>query len=458
MRISDQRSSQVFNQVVNQQKPKEEGTPLPQDGVVLSGDPKVDTPVGVQKKWTFMHWGGGDNNLDRFILGDVDEMETRGSDENTHVVAMLDLTRNRGAKTYYLIQDDKPGLNSPVVADHGVVNSADPKFMSKFIIDTVKNYPAEHYMFDIGDHGGGWSGAVSDDSHGGWMSMPQIREALDMAQKETGVKMDIVAFDCCLMATGEVAAELKDHANILVASQESEGGLGWNYNNVLGPDGKPMEVTPELKNQEQAFVNEHGVPMRKSYRNILMSAEVLGSLQDSLQKRIDMTPEQFAKHQVACAEKHQNDLPTMSATDLTKMNEFNKVAGSLADSILATDTPNVALQAIARKTKGFSSGKDIYHFAELISNDPTITDEKLKESARNVMAMIGDVIIANEHAEPRYKDAHGLNIEIPTYGGVSSKYDSLAFNKEVPQWKEAMNKMNKKELPPEMAPGYDRDW
>ncbi len=425
MKINSNTNIQAYTPQVSQQKPKEEGAALPQDGVTLGSSA---SETAAPKKWTFMHYAAADNNLAPYIEADVNEMERIGSDANTNIVALLDLNRGRGAKTYLIEQDnDMKKLNSPVLADHGIVNTSDPKFLAKFIIDTVKKFPAEHYMLDIGDHGGGWSGAVSDDSAGGWMSTPQIAQALDIAQKETGVKMDIVAFDCCLMATGEVADQIKDYANFMVASQESEGGAGWTYNDVLrDKDGNVV------------------APQRHSYKSLLMSPEVLGDVQRSLNNRIDLEPREFAMKQVDSAGAHQNDLPTMSAFDLSKMGEFNKAAAGLADAILATSTPGATLKGLAGKTQSFSSGKDAFHFAQLIVKDPTINDPNLKAAAQNLMDAVGKLIINNEHQEPRYSNAHGVNLEIPSYGSVSGKYDELAFNKDVPQWKQAMNKMGVK--------------
>ena len=308
---------------------------------------------------------------------------------------------------------------------HGVINMADPNVFADFVIKTMKKYPAEHYMVDIGDHGGGWSGAISDDSSGGWMSTPQIGQALAKIHKETGQKIDILGFDCCLMATTEVAHEVAPHVNYMVASEESEGGLGWNYNDALGERGEPL------------------VPHRESYKNILMSKDVLGGMQRALRMKIDMEPKEFAMKLVDAAEIHQNDLPTMSATDLSKMGGVAKAASNFAKEIIDTDTPHATLKGLARKTQSFSGKKDFYHFAELVTKDGTITDKELKKAAQGVMDAISGAVINEEHASPRYKDAHGLTVEIPSWGSVSSDYNGLAFNKDVPEWKQAMNEMQK---------------
>lgn len=44
---------------------------------------------------------------------------------------------------------------------------------------------------------------------------------------------DIIGFDACLMNTLEVAFPLKDIANILVGSEETEPNAGWAYDEML---------------------------------------------------------------------------------------------------------------------------------------------------------------------------------------------------------------------------------
>ena len=78
----------------------------------------ADKEAGVHKKWTFLHYGAGDNNLSSLIKGDVDEMEKVGSDANTHVISMLDQEYG-DCKTYYITQNNESGLQSPVLQNHG---------------------------------------------------------------------------------------------------------------------------------------------------------------------------------------------------------------------------------------------------------------------------------------------------------------------------------------------------
>ena len=61
------------------------------------------------------------------------------------------------------------------------------------------------------------------------MTLDEINTAL----KDAGTKFDFVGFDACLMATYETAIMLNNHADYLIASEETEPGIGWYYTNWL---------------------------------------------------------------------------------------------------------------------------------------------------------------------------------------------------------------------------------
>ena len=56
---------------------------------------------------------------------------------------------------------------------------------------------------------------------------------LDAALKAGGVKFDFIGFDACLMATAETALTMAPYADYLVASEETEPGVGWYYTDWL---------------------------------------------------------------------------------------------------------------------------------------------------------------------------------------------------------------------------------
>jgi len=114
----------------------------------------------------------------------------------------------------------------------GNKSMTDPDTLSSFIRFCAKNYPANRMSLIFWDHGGGSvSGFGYDEKHpsSGSMDLAEIDQALT----KSGVKFDFVGFDACLMATTETALMLSKHADYLIASEETEPGIGWYYTDWL---------------------------------------------------------------------------------------------------------------------------------------------------------------------------------------------------------------------------------
>ena len=108
----------------------------------------------------------------------------------------------------------------------------DPATLTGFIRYCVQNYPANRNMLIFWDHGGGsLSGYGYDEknSRAGSMTLSGINQALS----DAGVTFDFIGFDACLMATLENALMLTNYADYLIASEETEPGVGWYYTNWL---------------------------------------------------------------------------------------------------------------------------------------------------------------------------------------------------------------------------------
>ena len=408
-----------FKPITSEKKlsPEKEGKPAVSDEVNIGGSKETAKP---HKKWLFMNYIAADCNLKDFQLRNIDSQEKVGSDENTHIVAYVDVGHEpnpmdktwSGARSYYVTKDSEEGqINSEVISHYGNnVDMSSPATLTKFIVDAMEKFPSDHVALVFNDHGGGFTGAMADDSDGDFMSVPQLRKGLADAEKITGKKIDVIGFDACLMAEAEVAYELKDNANILLASEESEGGPGWAYNEMLG---------------------EH-------------RGTAIGVLQEALKKRIDVSPEEFAKIIVKINEKYQKYIPTFSATDLTKMDGLAKSINDFAEAILRSDEKEEVKQAIVR-TQHYGGGDvpyselhDLHHLAEHVSK--RVKDKNLKKAADNVQKAVGEAVIANEATKYTYGNSKGLSIYSPIYY-VDDKFDygyeDLQFNKDT-KWQEAM--------------------
>lgn len=126
----------------------------------------------------------------------------------------------------------KNGKISCLSDNEGRGAMTDPGTLSSFIRYCAKKFPANRSELILWDHGGGSvSGYGYDEKNksSGSMSLTGI----DTALKDGGVKFDFIGFDACLMATAENALMLNEHADYLIASEETEPGIGWYYTRWL---------------------------------------------------------------------------------------------------------------------------------------------------------------------------------------------------------------------------------
>ena len=128
--------------------------------------------------------------------------------------------------------------------------------LSGYIKWAAKNFPANRNVLIFWDHGGGTTGGYGYDEKfptAGAMSLAGINTAL----KDGGVTFDFVGFDTCLMATVENALVVSNYADYLVASEETEPGVGWYYTDWLTALGKDtsMETLQIGKNIIDSFTS-----------------------------------------------------------------------------------------------------------------------------------------------------------------------------------------------------------
>ncbi len=402
---------------------KESSAPRTKDSVVL-GERVDDVQAKPHKKWLFLNYVAADCNLTDYQMANLDQQELVGSDKNTHIAAFIDIGNksnpfNEGwqnCRQYYITKDSEQGkLNSELVKEYGRTDMASPNTLRDFLVDALKRYPADHTALIFNDHGGGFTGAMSDDGSGGFMSVPQIRQAIEEAEKITGKKLDIIGMDACLMGEAEVAYELKDTARYFLASEESEGGPGWAYDSMLG--GKTI-----------------GSAIKK--------------LQTALKSRIEVGPDDFSRIVVDINRKHSEDIPTFSATDLTKMDSLKDSVNTLAEAILATKD-KAAIKTAITKSENYGSGytpyKDLRDIVDMANKMMENTKDKaVKEAAGKLIDSVEAAVMANENNPDVHPESYGLSIYAPTRasGQLGYGYDKLMFPKDT-RWDEAILSLSK---------------
>ena len=154
--------------------------------------------------------------------------------------------RNNVISTNNQIYQIKDGSLVRLEENMGNASMTNPNTLAEFIRYGAKNYPANRMCLIFWDHGGGSvSGYGYDERYGQGqtMTLAGINEAL----KNGGVQFDFIGFDTCLMATVENGLMLDQYADYMIASEETEPGVGWYYTNWLTKlSSKPSMPTIEI--------------------------------------------------------------------------------------------------------------------------------------------------------------------------------------------------------------------
>ena len=228
---------------------------------------------GARAKYTQMLGGGRDTvTLMVYMCGtdlesrsgmgtaDLQEMLAADLGENVNLLVYTGgcsgWRNNQVSSKTNQIWQVKNGKLACLEKDLGAVSMTDPSTLYGYIRWCEKTFPASRYGLILWDHGGGSvSGYGYDEKFASTGSMSLF--GVDQALKDAGVKFDFVGFDACLMATAETALMLTEHADYLIASEETEPGVGWYYTDWLTALGKnPSMPTIEIgRNIVDSFVD-----------------------------------------------------------------------------------------------------------------------------------------------------------------------------------------------------------
>lgn len=368
---------------------------------------------GPEKEWTFLLFLNGHNNLDYFGGYNINQMEQTGSTDQLNLVVQWASLENGDTQRLYVTKDnDTNNVTSKAVETLAPVDMGDYKNLIDFVRWGVKNYPAKHYMIAVWNHGNGWHRTnfsardISyDDNTGNKISTEQLGLAMNEAAKIIGHKVDIYGSDACLMAMGEVVAEMKDSVSYFVGSEEVEPGYGWPYPTWMKRWAANPTATPA---QVSTFLTE----------------EYLKAYNGGIYGRQDVT---------------------FSAFDVSKFGAVLAAVKGLNSSLSnlsATDMKSVYAQADNTMSFTYEDYRDLANFATNLSQ------AKIGVNANALAAVhqsVSDLVIANG-GTGQYKNVKGLAIWIPTSKGDLSayhdRYSNLEFNKAT-GWLSFLDSMNK---------------
>jgi len=318
-------------------------------------------------KWTVMVYISGDNNLEDYVVRDLElELAPTGSSANVQVVALADrgpgYDTSRGdwqtTKLYHVTQGMVADAAS-AVADWGERNLGDPQTLIEFVSWTKTNYPADHYALYFWGHGWNWHPGyvMLDDTSADTLDYEEMKSALP----SLGF-IDVVGYDGCNMASMEIFNLWHGYATAVTSSQEYVGWEGLQYDLILAQ----LAANPNMTADQVAIASSQSASADKTWSAVAVDA------------RYDALFTAVGQWSLAL----QNGLSA-------NRKKYDQAFGA---------------------TRSFWQApmdKDLYDMAYEVNR--LVTDANIRSKSQAVMAAIDAVVLHERHVNA-YSDVHGITI------------------------------------------------
>lgn len=375
--------------------------------------------LNARRPWLFFVYVAADNNLWPEADVNINQMVKASATRNAYIVVHLNIKRDGQKKQsqLLLIQDGQIISQSATTVE----DSGDYKTLIKSLSTAIATFPADHILVDLWNHGSGplnrnmleHRGVCYDDSTGHFMTDRDYKAAFDtiVNQYLSGKKIDIIAFDACLMADLEVAYTLVPYANYLVSSQETVPGSGFNYATALAPLAKSV---PTAATFAQSLVQAYDAYYKPTNQSYTLSAVNLAKV------------------------------TTLTQATNTFANVLNGLLKKDASGTLANGIYN-ATTASNMPQLDESTYLDLYTFCSNLYMDASkfglssSDASKLKTTARSCMTAQAQAVLTNVRSKNK-TNAKGLSIYFADwYYGMEPSYPELYWSEQNPAWVNFLN-------------------
>ena len=135
--------------------------------------------------------------------------------------------------------------------------------LQSFLTWGVQTYPADRISLILWNHGGAMRGVCYDENYSSdSLTNSEVKTAVantfTSLGRSTSDKFEWIGYDACLMQVQDIAEFNSQYFNYMIASEESEAGAGWDYDNWLD-DAYAKKTTPNiLKAVVDSFISEQG--------------------------------------------------------------------------------------------------------------------------------------------------------------------------------------------------------
>ncbi|MGE3761863.1 MAG: clostripain-related cysteine peptidase [Kofleriaceae bacterium] len=345
---------------------------------------------GPDATWTVMVYGHGDHNLSGALQVDIDEMKRATLRNNVTAIVLADFDASQGAghpTGSYWLKISNGGVET--IEMGAEQNLDDPNVLTTSIERAFMLAPADRYGLVLWDHGGGWEGGFGGDTQNGaadgpGMPIPVVADAVRDAFSRTGIDyIDLFAFDTCLLAGAESAAEFVGLADVYIANGELDYGDGLDYTALL------------------SYLSEHPETTYAS----LATADAAAYRAHHDRELID----QLLHAHVAL---RLDDMAEVMGDARALVDTVDNAAGALeVGRAMFAAAPHYHNSEFTPDGSGNAGLHDIGQVAEVLADS---NDDDIASAARSLRSSLDGMVLASSLGQLRERAQIGINVELTT--------------------------------------------
>jgi len=345
--------------------------------------------------WLIMVYISADNVLANFAVESLKQLK-RAAGNGIVAVAQVEANGVQNVRRYSFdgsgdrnssIEDNRVTPISPAPSTGGI---ADPANLTEFIAWATESTDcrAKHRCLFLWGHGSELllDTGLPNRLNRNYLTPKNLREALKNAQlKLPGKHLDIIGIDACSMSQIEMASELQDCGDFMIASQEDVPDASFPYETIL----------LLLKVEDPDDVEGICAAVPKLYKQAYQDYVVAP---DTGMKEITLTSVNLANARII--------------TDPLK-----RLVTALRSSAIDSDLRKAVIKA-RRATRDFALGLfvDLFDFCAKLSVE--LADCELKVACKGVCDAIGArgkdaCVIENKTGDEKEERCHGLSVYFP---------------------------------------------
>lgn len=168
-------------------------------------------------KRTIIVYIGRDSNLTAQNEDKIKHMQKGWDGKNGNLVIYQDTAIGNSSLMEIYRENEENKIK--IIYEYENENSADPAVFKRVLNDAIALYPADSYGLIVFSHASGWLPEATLTSPRSFITdNDDEMELIDMAAAIPSGYFDFIVFETCFSAGIEVAYELKDKANYIIAS------------------------------------------------------------------------------------------------------------------------------------------------------------------------------------------------------------------------------------------------